>query len=54
MKGRQLIAHHVEAIQRRRKVAFDKCQKKITLLPGLWIMVQNARKMEFFAKFDAL
>jgi hypothetical protein len=45
---------HVKTIQRRRKVAFDKCQRKQTLLPGKWVMVQDARKLEFLAKFDAL
>jgi hypothetical protein len=53
-EGRQLAAQHVEATQRRRKVAFDKRQKKRTLLPGMWVMVQDARKLEFPAKFDAL
>jgi glutamine synthetase adenylyltransferase len=53
-EGRQLATQHVEATQRRRKVAFDKRQKKRTLLPGMWVMVQDARKLEFPAKFDAL
>jgi hypothetical protein len=53
-RRRQLSAQHLEATQRRRKVAFDKRQKKRTLLPGMWVMVQDARKLEFSAKFDAL
>jgi hypothetical protein len=53
-EGRQLAAQHVETIQRRRKVTFDKRQRKRTLLPGMWVMVQDARKLEFLAKFDAL
>jgi hypothetical protein len=53
-EGRQLAAQHVETIQRRRKVTFDKRQRKRTLLPGMWVMVQDARKLEFPAKFDAL
>jgi hypothetical protein len=40
-EGRQLAAQHVEATQRRKKVAFDKCQKKRTLLPGMWVMIQS-------------
>jgi hypothetical protein len=53
-RGRQLSAQYLEATQRRRKVAFDKRQKKRTLLPGMWVMVQDAHKLEFPAKFDAL
>jgi hypothetical protein len=51
---RQLAAQHVEVTQRRRKVAFDKCQKIRKLLPDMWIMLQDAHKLEFPAKFDAL
>jgi hypothetical protein len=46
-EGRQLTAQHVEATQRRRKVVFDKRQKKRTLLPGMWVMVQNCRKKKY-------
>ena len=53
-EGRQLATQHVETIQRRRKVAFDKRQHKRILLPGMWVMVQDARKLEFLAKFDVL
>jgi hypothetical protein len=49
-----LAAQHVEVTQRRRKVAFDKCQKIRKLLPDMWVMLQDARKLEFPAKFDAL
>jgi hypothetical protein len=51
---RQLAAQHVEVTQRRRKVAFDKRQKTRKLLPDMWVMLQDARKLEFPAKFDAL
>jgi hypothetical protein len=53
-EGRQLAAQHVEATQRRRKVAFDQRQKKRTLLLGMWVMVQDAHKLEFPAKFNSL
>jgi hypothetical protein len=51
---RQLAAQHVEVTQRRRKVAFDKRQKTRKLLPNMWVMLQDARKLEFPTKFDAL
>jgi hypothetical protein len=51
---RQLAAQHVEVTQRRRKVVFDKRQKTHKLLPDMWVMLQDARKLEFPAKFDAL
>jgi hypothetical protein len=51
---RQLAAQYVEVIQRRMKVAFDKRQKIRKLLPDMWVMLQDARKLEFPAKFDAL
>jgi hypothetical protein len=51
---RKLAAQHVEVTQRRRKVAFDKRQKIRKLLPDMWVMLQDARKLEFPAKFDAL
>jgi hypothetical protein len=51
---RQLAAQHVEVTQRHRKVAFDKRQKTCKLLPDMWVMLQDARKLEFSAKFDAL
>jgi hypothetical protein len=41
-------------LERRRKVAFDKRQKIRNLLPDMWVMLQDARKLEFPAKFDAL
>ena len=53
-ESRQLASQHVEVTQRRRKVAFDKSNKERTLKPGMWVMVQDARRLEFPAKFDAL
>ena len=53
-EARQIASQHVEVIQRRRKVTFDKRNKVRTLLPGMWVMVQDARRLEFPAKFDAL
>jgi hypothetical protein len=44
----------IEAIQRRRKHTFDKQHKKRALEPGMMVMIQDARKFEFPAKFDAV
>ncbi len=44
----------MEAAQRQRKVYFDKKVKKRTLSAGMWVMVQDARRLEFPGKFDAL
>jgi hypothetical protein len=41
-------------LERHRKVAVDKRQKTRQLLPDMWVMLQDARKLEFPAKFDAL
>jgi hypothetical protein len=51
---RKLVAQHVEITQRQRKVYFDKKVKKITLSAGMWVMVQDAGRLEFSGKFDAL
>ena len=53
-KSRQLASQHVEVTQRCCKVAFDKSNKERTLKPGMWVMVQDSRRLEFPAKFDAL
>ena len=53
-ESRQLASQHVEVTQRRRKVAFDKNNKEQTFKPSIWVMVQDARRLEFPAKFDAL
>jgi hypothetical protein len=41
-------------MQRRRKVQFDKKHKSRTLVLGMLVMLQDARKLEFPGKFDAL
>ena len=51
---RRASAQHVETIQRRRKLAFDKRHKTRTLLPGMLVMLQDARKIDFPGKFDAV
>jgi transposase InsO family protein len=51
---RRTAAQHIEAIQRRRKIIFDKRHKKRALQPGMMVMIQDARKLEFPAKFDAV
>ena len=53
-EDRRHSAQHIEVIQRRRKMAFDKQHKKRKLLPGMLIMLQDARKLDFPGKFDAL
>ncbi|PTQ27291.1 hypothetical protein MARPO_0207s0002 [Marchantia polymorpha] len=49
---RRMSAQHIEAIQRRRKITFDKKHKKRTLRPGMMVMLQDGRKLEFPGKFD--
>ena len=49
-----MAAQNIEAIQRRRKITFDKRNKKRALEPGMLVMIQDARKLEFPGKFDAL
>ena len=51
---RQMTAQHIEAIQRQRKITFDKRHKKVALWPGMMVMIQDARKLEFPSKFDAV
>ena len=51
---RRVAAQNIEAIQRRRKITFDKRNKKRALEPGMLVMIQDARKLEFPGKFDAL
>jgi len=51
---RRMAAQHIEAIQRRRKITFDKRHKKRVLRPGMMVMIQDARKLEFPGKFDAV
>jgi hypothetical protein len=51
---RRMAAQHIEAIQRRRKITFDKRHKKRALRPGMMVMIQDARKLEFPGKFDVV
>ena len=51
---RKMASQHIEAIQRRRKIIFDKKHKKRTLRPGMIIRIQDARKLDFPYKFDAI
>jgi hypothetical protein len=53
-EARMISTQHLEAIQRRRKIAFDKCNKTRILQPGMLILLQDARRLNFPSKFDAL
>jgi hypothetical protein len=50
----KLAAQHVETIQRKKTIYFDKKGKKKTLSASMWVMVQDAKRVEFLSKFDAL
>ena len=51
---RKMAAQHIEAIQRRRKIIFDKRHKKRALRPEMMVMIQDAKRLEFPGKFDAV
>ena len=51
---RRRAAQHIEAIQKRRKITFDKCNKKRALQPSMMGMIQDAKKLDFPSKFDAV
>jgi hypothetical protein len=51
---RRISVQHIEAIQRRRKVIFDRRHKKRILQPGMLVLLQDARKLNFPGKFDAV
>lgn len=51
---RRMSAQHIEAIQRRRKITFDKKHKKRTLRTGMLVLLQDARKLDFPGEFDAV
>jgi hypothetical protein len=53
-ESRRRSAQHIEAIQRRRKVLFDRKHKKRVLQPGMLVLLQDARKLDFPSKFDAV
>ena len=45
---------HIEAIQRWRKITFDKRHKTHILRPGMMDLLQDAGKLDFSGKFDAV
>jgi len=51
---RRTSAQHIEAIQRRRKITFDKKHKARILSLGMFVLLQDARRLEFPGKFNAL
>ena len=51
---RRMEVQHIEAIQWRRKITFDKRCKKRALRPCMMVLIQDARKLEFPDKFDAV
>ena len=51
---RKKAAQHIEAIQRRRKITFNKRHEKRALKPSMMVMIQDARKLDFPGKFDAI
>ncbi len=51
---RRKAAQHMEAIQRRMKVIFDKRHKKRALERGMLVMLQDGKKKDFPGKFDAV
>lgn len=53
-ESRRRGAQHIEAIQRRCKVVFDKRNKTRVLQPGMLVLLQDARKIDFPSKFDAI
>ena len=51
---RRVAAQHIQAIQQQMKIIFDKRNKRRALEPGMMVIIQDARKMDFSGKFDAL
>ena len=51
---RHVAAQQFQAIQRQRKIIFDKWNKKNALKPCMMVMMQDARKLDFSGKFNAL
>ena len=50
----RMTTQHIEMIQRPRKITFDKRHKKRALRPVMMVMIQDARKLDFPGKFDAV
>lgn len=46
---RRMAVQHIEAIQRRRKIIFDKCHKNKVLRSRMMVMIQDAKKLKFLA-----
>lgn len=53
-EARKVRAQHMEAIQQRGKIAFDKRHKVRSLRRGMLVLLQDAKKLDFPEKFDAL
>lgn len=53
-EGRRMSAQYIEANQRRRKITFDRRHKNCTLTAGMLVLLQDARKLDFPSKFDAV
>ena len=53
-KKRRRAAQHIKAIQMRRKIIFDKRNKKRALQPGMMVMIQDGKKKDFPGKCDAV
>ena len=53
-ENRRFSAQHIESIQQRRKITFDKIHSKRTLSVGTLVLLQDARELDFTCKFDAL
>ena len=51
---RRRAAEHIEAIQRRREIIFDKRNNKRALQPCMMVMIQDGKKKYFSGKFDAV
>ena len=51
---RWTIVQHIEAIQRRRKITFDKWHKIRNLRPCMMVLLQNSKKLEFSGKCDVV
>ena len=51
---RRRAAQHKEAIQRRRKIIFDKRHKKKALQRCMLVILQDGKKKDFPGKFDAV
>lgn len=53
-ESRRMSTQHIVAIQRWRKIIFDKWHKKLNLRPGVLVLLQDARKLDFHGKVDVV